>query len=288
MRDYVILTDSCCDFSQAMVEELGVQVLPLSFILEGQEYKNYPDGRDMDPAEFYAKLRGGVLGSTSAVSVGTYTDAMSAIVDAGLDILCICFSSGLSTTYQSALIAAQEVRASHPGFSIAVINSRAASLGQGLLVYLAAQEKKKGRSLEEVRVYTENIKDHICHWFTVDDLNHLKRGGRVSSAAALFGTMLQMKPVLHVDDAGRLIPVTNVRGRKASIKALMDMMDQLVEDPSTVFISHGDCLEDAQSLAEMVKAKYPVQRLEINYVGPVIGNHSGPGTLALFFVGKHK
>ena len=288
MRDYVILTDSCCDFSQAMVEELGVQILPLSFVLEGQEYKNYPDNHEMDPGDFYARLRGGALGSTSAVNVGVYKDAMTELVQSGKDVLCICFSSGLSTTYQSAVIAAQDVRSANPECGIAVVNSRAASLGQGLLVYLAVQEKNKGRSMEEVRAYTEDLKDHICHWFTVDDLNHLKRGGRVSTAAALFGTMLQMKPVLHVDNAGRLIPITNVRGRKASIKALVDMMDQLVEDPSTVFISHGDCLEDAKTLAEMVKAKYPVQRLEINYVGPVIGNHSGPGTLALFFVGKHK
>lgn len=288
MRDYVILTDSCCDFSAHMVEELGVQVLPLSFILEGKEYRNYPDNRDMDPEEFYAKLRAGALGSTSAVNVAAYKDAMAKIVESGRDILCICFSSGLSTTYQSAVMAAQELRADHPSRAIAVVDSRAASLGQGLLVYLAVQQKNRGRSLEEVRAYAEEIKDHICHWFTVDDLNHLKRGGRVSSAAALFGTMLQMKPVLHVDTAGHLIPVTNVRGRRASIKALVDKMDELVQDPSVVFISHGGCEADAKTLAEMVKAKYPVQRLEINYVGPVIGNHSGPGTLALFFVGKHK
>lgn len=288
MRDYVILTDSCCDFSAHMVEELGVQVLPLSFILEGKEYRNYPDNRDMDPEEFYAKLRAGALGSTSAVNVAAYKDAMAKIVESGRDILCICFSSGLSTTYQSAVMAAQELRADHPSRAIAVVDSRAASLGQGLLVYLAVQQKNRGRSLEEVRAYAEEIKDHICHWFTVDDLNHLKRGGRVSSAAALFGTMLQMKPVLHVDTAGHLIPVTNVRGRRASIKALVDKMDELAQDPSVVFISHGGCEADAKTLAGMVKAKYPVQRLEINYVGPVIGNHSGPGTLALFFVGKHK
>ena len=134
----------------------------------------------------------------------------------------------------------------------------------------------------------ERTKGHICHWFTVDDLNHLKRGGRVSAAAALVGTMLQMKPVLHVDDEGHLIPVSKVRGRKASVKALLDKMDELVEDPGVVFISHGDCEEEAVALGEAIRAKYPVERLEINYVGPVIGNHSGPGTLALFFQGKHK
>ena len=178
--------------------------------------------------------------------------------------------------------------AAHPGSKILVVDSRAASLGQGLLVYLTVLEKRKGRSIEEVRDFVERTKDHICHWFTVDDLNHLKRGGRVSAAAALVGTMLQMKPVLHVDDEGHLIPVSKVRGRKASVKALLDKMDELVEDPSVVFISHGDCEEEAVALGEAIREKYPVERLEINYVGPVIGNHSGPGTLALFFQGKHK
>lgn len=288
MRDYVIYTDSCCDFSAEMVEELGLSLQPLSFIMEGKEYFNYPDNRDMDPHVFYDKLRGGILGTTAAVNVGVFQEDMTKIVEAGHDILCISFSSALSTTYQSACIAAEDVMAAHPECRIAVVDSRAASLGQGLLVYLAAREKQKGRSLEEVRAFVEERKDHIDHWFTVDDLNHLKRGGRVSAAAALFGTMLQMKPVLHVDDEGRLIPVSKVRGRKASIKALVDQMEELVEDPSVVFISHGDCLEEAQALAEMIKAKFPVEKLVINYVGPVIGNHSGPGTMALFFQGKHK
>ncbi len=288
MRDYVILTDSCCDFSAEMVEELGVHLLPLSFLMEGKEYFNYPDNRDMDPKVFYEKLRAGTMGTTSAINVAAFTEAMTPIVESGRDILCVSFSSGLSTTYQSACIAAKDVMDAHPGSKVLVVDSRAASLGQGLLVYLTVQEKNKGRSLEELRDFAEERKDHIDHWFTVDDLNHLKRGGRVSAAAALVGTMLQMKPVLNVDDDGHLIPVLKVRGRKASIRALLDKMDELVEDPSVVFISHGDCEADARTLAEMIKAKYPVEKLVINYVGPVIGNHSGPGTLALFFQGKHK
>lgn len=288
MRDFVILTDSCCDFTAQMVEELELSVLPLSFTMEGKEYFNYPDNRDIQPGDFYSRLRGGAMGTTAAINVGTFHEAMEPIIAAGKDILCVSFSSGLSTTYQSACIAAQEIRDAHPDSKILVVDSRAASLGQGLLVYLTVQEKRRGRSIEEVRDFVERKKDHICHWFTVDDLNHLKRGGRVSAAAALFGTMLQMKPVLHVDDDGHLIPVDKVRGRKASVSALLKKMDELVEDPSVVFISHGDCEEEAVALGEAIKAKYPVERLEINYVGPVIGNHSGPGTLALFFQGKHK
>ena len=288
MREYIILTDSCCDFSAQMVAELGVEVQPLSFMMEGKEYFNYPDNREMDPHVFYEKLRGGTLGTTSAVSVGVFQEAMGRIVENGKDILCISFSSALSTTYQSACIAAQDIMESHPGSKILVVDSRCASLGQGLLVYLAARKKGEGLGLEELRDYVENTKLHICHWFTVDDLNHLKRGGRVSAAAALVGTMLQMKPVLHVDDEGRLIPVSKVRGRKASLKALVDKMEELVVDPSVVFISHGDCGDEARELGEAIKAKFPVERLEINYVGPVIGNHSGPGTMALFFQGRHR
>lgn len=288
MRDYVILTDSCCDFSARMAEELELTVLPLSFTMEGREYFNYPDNRDIAPAEFYSKIRSGALGTTSAINVAAFQTAMEPLVEAGRDILCISFSSNLSTTYQSACIAAQEVQAAHPGCKILVADSRAASLGQGLLVYLAVQEKRKGRSLEELHSYVEEMRDHICHWFTVDDLNHLKRGGRVSAAAALVGTMLQMKPVLRVDEEGRLIPMQKVRGRKASIASLLEKMDELAEDASVVFISHGDCEADARSLEKMIREKYPVKTFVLNYVGPVIGNHSGPGTLALFFQGKHK
>ena len=288
MREYMILTDSCCDFPAEMVEELGLVIQPLSFMMENKEYFNYPDNREMDPHVFYDKLRGGTLGTTSAVSVGVFQEAMKAIVEEGKDILCISFSSALSTTYQSACIAAQDVMDSHPGSKVLVVDSRCASLGQGLLVYLAARKKREGLDLEALRDYVEETRGHICHWFTVDDLNHLKRGGRVSAAAALLGTMLQMKPVLHVDDEGRLIPVSKVRGRKASLKALVDKMEELVVDPSVVFISHGDCGDEARELGEAIKAKFPVEKLVINYVGPVIGNHSGPGTMALFFQGKHR
>jgi len=271
------------------VRELGVTVLPLSFNMEGKEYYNYPDNRDMDPHVFYDKVRAGVMGTTSSVSVGAFQASMTGIVEnEGKDILCIAFSSALSATYQSASIAAREVENAHPGSTVRVVDSRAASLGQGMMVYLAVQEQRRGRSLEEVARFVEEKRDHIDHWFTVDDLNHLKRGGRVSAAAAFFGTMLQMKPVLHVDDEGRLIPVDKVRGRKASIQALLDKMAELVEDPSVVFISHGDCLEEVSEMGKAIRNKFPVQRMVINHVGPVIGNHTGAGVIALFFVGKHK
>ena len=286
MREYVIMTDSSCDLPSELAAELNLTVLPLYFYIAGQGRYNYLDNREMDPKEFYDHLRSGMMSTTSAVNVGMFQAKMSQIVSTGRDILCISFSSGLSTTYQSAAIAAKAVMEEHKTCTVKVIDSTAASLGQGLLVYLAALEKKKGKSLEEVAQFVEDTKQHICHWFTVDDLNHLKRGGRV--AAALVGTMLQMKPVMHVDEEGHLIPMSKVRGRKASIAALAEKLDELAEDTDVVFISHGDCEEDARALESMIREKHEVQTFVINYVGPVIGSHSGPGTLALFFRGKHK
>lgn len=290
MRDFVIMTDSCCDMTAGMAEELGLAVLPLRFHLEGREYENRLDGREMGFHEFYEKVRGGALGTTSAVSVGDFQEKMRAVLEQGKDILCICFSSALSTTYQSAVIAAGDLREEFPEAGIFVVDSLSASLGQGLLVYLCAQEKRKGRSLEEVRDFAEETKGKVCHWFTVDDLNHLKRGGRVSAATALFGTMLSIKPVLHVDDGGHLVAVSKARGRKASLTALVDRMEASAIDPGrqTVFISHGDCLSDAQFVAEEVRRRFGTEDIRINFVGPVVGNHSGPGTMALFFLGSSR
>ena len=286
MRDYVLLTDSCCDLSAEMAAELGVEILPLSLEMGGKSYRNYPDGRDIGFQEFYTRLRAGELATTSAVNVGEFEDKMRALLQTGRDILCLSFSSALSTTYQSSVIAAEELRSEFPDARIETVDTLCASLGQGLLVYLCAMEKQKGRSLDEVKTFAEQTRLHVCHWFTVDDLNHLKRGGRISAATALFGTMLSIKPVMHVDDEGRLIPVSKARGRRASLLALVDRMAQTAIDPAnqTVFISHGDCLEDAEFVASELRRRLNVQTIHINYVGPVIGNHSGPGTMALFFL----
>ena len=203
MRDYVILTDSCCDLTAEMAAELGVEVLPLSLQMGGSVYYNYLDGRDISFQDFYARIRSGELATTSAVNVGEVEEAMRAILKTGKDILSISFSSALSTTFQSTVIAAEELRSEFPEAKILTVDSLCASLGQGLFVYLCAQEQKKGKTIEEVKAYAEEIRPHLCHWFTVDDLNHLKRGGRISAATALFGTILSIKPVMHVDDQGR-------------------------------------------------------------------------------------
>lgn len=290
MRDYVLMTDSCCDLSASLAEELGIFVLPLSLELSGQTYHNYLDGREIGFSDFYNRIRAGETATTSAISVGIFEETMRPFLESGKNILCLSFSSALSTTYQSAVIAAGEMAESFPEAKIHVVDTLSASLGQGLLVYLCARKKQAGLDIDALRDYAEQTKGQVCHWFTVDDLNHLKRGGRVSATAALFGTMLSIKPVLHVDDQGRLIPVSKSRGRRASLTALVDRMEQTAVDPGTqtVFISHGDCPEDAQFVADEIRRRFGTEDIRINFVGPVIGNHSGPGTMALFFLGTER
>lgn len=288
MSDYVIVTDSSADLPASLVQELGVEVLPLSFTVQGKTYHNYPDDREMDPKVFYKMLRDGEMATTSAVNVAEYTNMLEPLLQAGKDVLVLAFSSGLSTTYQSSVIAVNELSEQYPDRKIYTVDTLCASLGQGLLVWHAVQEQKKGKSIEEVRDWVEENKLHLCHWFTVDDLHFLKRGGRISAATAVVGTMLSIKPVLHVDDEGHLISMGKARGRGASLTALVDHMEQTVTDVDTVFISHGDCLADAEKVAADVKKRFGTKDVVINNVGPVIGAHSGPGTLALFFLGTKR
>ena len=290
MSEYVLITDSSADLSQEMVQELGVTVLPLSFTIQGKTYRNYPDNREMDLPLFYDMLRAGELATTSAVNVAEYTQAVEPILQEKKDVLILAFSSGLSSTYQASVLAAEELREKYPDRKIYTVDTLCASMGQGLLVYLAVQEQRKGKSIEEVRDWAESTKLHLCHQFTVDDLHFLKRGGRISATTAVVGSMLQIKPVLHVDNEGHLINIGKARGRQASLKALVDKMEKTVteEGRKTVFISHGDCRKDAVTVADMVRERFGTQDIRINYVGPVIGAHSGPGTLALFYLGTER
>ena len=290
MSEFVLMTDSSADLSQEMVQELGVTVLPLSFTIQGKVYRNYPDNREMDLPLFYDMLRAGELATTSAVNVAEYTQAVEPILQEKKDVLILAFSSGLSSTYQASVLAAEELREKYPDRKIYTVDTLCASMGQGLLVYLAVQEQRKGKNIEEVRDWAEAAKLHLCHQFTVDDLHFLKRGGRISATTAVVGSMLQIKPVLHVDNEGRLVSIGKARGRQASLKALVDKMEKTVteEGKKTVFISHGDCRKDAVAVADMVRERFGTQDIRINYVGPVIGAHSGPGTLALFYLGTER
>lgn len=288
MGNFKIITDSSCDLTQKLADELDLRVVPLSVLINDKEYVNYLDGREISFTDYYAMLRKGMLGKTSAPNVFDFTSAMEEYLKKGMDILYLGFSSALSGTYNAGVIAADELKAKYPERKIITIDTLCASLGQGMMIYLAVKKKEEGASIEEVAEYVENNKLHLCHWFTVDDLNHLKRGGRVSAVEATFGTILNIKPVMHVDNAGRLIAVEKVRGRKASLNALIKMMKETVIDKSVAFISHGDCYEEAKALADKIREEVGIEDIRINYVGPVIGTHSGPGTMALFFLGEER
>lgn len=289
MNSYVVITDSAVDISEEMAHELDLQVIPLSFTIEGKSYQNYLDEREMSTKEFYQKMREGKTATTAQINTAKFIDIFTPILETGKDLLYIAFSSGLSGTYNASRLAAEELRLKYPDRKIITVDSLAASMGQGLLVYHAVQQKRAGRSIEEVAKWVEDNRNLLCHWFTVDDLNHLKRGGRISSAAALFGTVLGIKPVLHVDNEGHLIPVAKVRGRRASLDALISHMKETITQPQdqVVFISHGDSPEDAGYVADQCKL-FGVKDVVVHEIGPVIGAHSGPGTIALFFLGTHK
>ena len=284
---YRIITDSCCDFPETMYADLGLTMIPLSLHYQGQEYT---DLSETFLKKLYTGLRAGEVATTSAANPEGWSGVLEPVLAAGQDALVLAFSSGLSTTYQSAVIAANELKEKYPERTVLVIDTLAASMGQGLLVWYACQKRDAGMSLEALAAWCEEYKMKLCHWFTVDDLMYLKRGGRVSAATALLGTMLQIKPVLHVDNDGHLINVSKVRGRKAAIEALAKKTAELglPGENDTMFISHGDCLEDAQYLERILKEQYGVKNVIISYVGAVIGSHSGPGTLALFFLGNKR
>lgn len=290
MKEFCIMTDSSCDLSAELADELRLNVVPLSIHMGERTYKNYLDGREISFSDFYNRVRAGEMPTTSAASVGDFETAMRPVLDDERDILCLAFSSGLSTTYQSAVICAKHMREEFPERRVDVIDSLCASGGQGLFVYLCAKERDAGKSFLETRMFAHNIIPNICHWFTVDDLQHLKRGGRISATTALFGSMLSIKPVMHVDDAGKLVNMEKARGRKASIMSLIDHMAATVRDPvnDPVFITHGDCLDEAEFLAKEVRRRFGTKQIFISYVGPVIGSHTGAGVLTLFFVGSER
>ncbi len=289
MRDFVIMTDSCCDLNEREVAEAGVCVVPLTFTISGKSYRDTPDHADMSLQEFYRRLKNGETSVTAAANVVDFANAMRPILDAGRDILCVTFSSALSTTYQSACIAAGELGEIYPNAKIVVIDSLCASRGQGMLIWYAAKEKAKGRSLSQVADWVRENIPHQEHWFTVDDLNHLRRGGRLNATGAVIGTVLAIKPVMHCDAEGRLTPVSKARGMKQALRALVDKMDELGTRPlteQTVFICHANAPESVELVKSMLSERFGVTDVRADYIGPVIGSHTGAGTLGLFFFGS--
>ena len=286
MNNYQIVTDSACDLGIEILSELNVKSVSLTLKFDGEDIELKND--DVVPKEFYDKMRAGSVAKTSAVNVDGFKTVFEEILKEGKDILYLGFSSGLSTTYNSARLAAEELQEDYPDRKIITIDSLAASTGFGMLVYLAAKKRDEGADLDELVEYTKTTIPNLVHWFTVDDLVYLKRGGRVSPAVAFVGGLLGIKPIMHVDDEGRLIKVTTARGRTAAIKALADKFGETALDNTKgpVMICHGDCEEDARKLSDIIESTYGVKTDITVYTGPVIGAHSGPGTLALFFLGS--
>ena len=291
MREYIIMTDSCADLSAAEVADLGVAVVPLHYEIDGVEYVNNPDHSELDSVEFFNRVSGGAECKTSAASVGAFVDAMRAILDSGKDILYIAFSSALSTTYQSGCIAAEDLQGEFPEATIEVIDSLSASRGQGRLVMEAVAEKAKGKSLAEVVAFLREAIPHNIHWFTVADLNQLKRGGRISAATALVGTMMNIKPVLRVSDEGKLESVSKSRGIKAALTELVNQMEKTGTSPladQTVLICHANCPDNVEFVSRLLRERFGVTDIRAEFIGPVIGSHTGMGTLGLFFRGEHR
>ena len=286
MSEYVITTDNNSDLPEKYLKDHGVGCMYLSYSMDG---KNYTHGNFLPEHEFYESMRNGSMPTTAQVNPENAKALLEPYLKEGKDILHIAFSSGLSGTYNSSRIAAEELMEEYPDRRIIVVDSLSASLVQGLLVWLAQQKKELGQTLEDVADWVEKNKLKMVHLFTVDDLNHLYRGGRVSRTTAIVGSMLNIKPVLHVDNEGKLTAIGKVRGRKKALQELVKLMDEKIgsfgADCDTIFISHGDCEQDAQYVAAKVKEKYNIKNIIINQVGATIGAHSGPGTMALFFVG---
>ncbi|MBR5322092.1 MAG: DegV family protein [Clostridia bacterium] len=288
MSEYIIITDSACDIKPEILEKWGVPFCSLTFRFDGEEkeYSNF----DLTSTEFYEKMREGGVAKTAAVNVEIFSQSFEKYLENGLDVLYLGFSSGLSTTYNSGRLAALQLQEKYPDRKIIAVDTLSASAGFGLILYLTLKKKNEGATIEEAAKFAEDLRPNLCHWFTVDDLMYLKRGGRISPTVAFVGNVLGIKPVLHMDNEGHLINMTKVRGRRTSVEALAQKYDELALNTKegTLFISHGDCLADAEYLASIIKSKHGVDVEIITDVGPVIGAHTGPGVLAFFFVGKER
>ncbi len=284
---YQIVTDSSCNLSEALIDEFGLEILPLTFMVDGKQRQSYLKGQVTDLKQFYTMMREGKVITTSLPNLADSEELFTQILEAGNDVLYLGFSSGLSGTYEGMATLATGLRERFPERTFECIDTFAASLGEGLLIYHACKLKQEGKSLQEVAEWVRSNRLKLAHWFTVDDLMFLYRGGRVSRTAAFAGQLLKIKPVLHVDDEGHLIPMEKARGRKKSIQALVDHMEKTANPPVTeqvIGISHGDCPEDVEYLQKLITERFGETQYLVNYVDPVIGAHSGPGTLALFYL----
>lgn len=283
---YAILTDSCCDLTGTQQQELDVTSVPLTVTYNGENHENFSQPAAVKA--FYQELRRGGTAATAAVNPERWAAAMVPCLAQGQDVLVLTISSALSATCQSAVIAAQELGQQYPQRKIYVVDTLCAALGQGLLVWHASRQRRAGMDIDSLYRWVMDQRLHVCHWVTVDDLKHLERGGRITATTAMVGSMLHIKPIIYVSNEGKLLNVAKTRGRKAAISFLAEKLEQTAIDRDTVFIAHGDCPEDAAALEAILKEKHGVKQVITGYVGPVIGAHTGPGVLVLFFLGSHR
>lgn len=290
MGKYKIVTDSCIDLPAELAKKQGLEVIPLSVMVEGKVYYDHLDERDISYKDFYGLLREKRKATTAQLNPEHFKEGWEGLLKEGYDILSVSFSGALSGTYQASLTAKSEMEAKYPERKIITIDSRSASMGQGLLLFLASERQKAGMSLDDLAKWVEDNKLRVVHLFTVDDLNHLKRGGRLSFGRAFLGTLIKIKPLLHVDSLGRLVQLGMARGRIHALNKLLSRMETTIDKPEEqeIFISHGDCIEDVEYLETEIKKRLKVKEVRSNYVGPVIGSHSGPGTIAIFYLGNDR
>ena len=287
---YVIMTDTSANLPEEIIEKYGIELIVMTYFVDGVEYKGYEKGKKTDLKAFYDKMREKAQTRTSLASPDVFYSAFEKLAEEKKDIIYIGFSGGLSGNYQSSVIASEMIREKYPDIKLYTVDTLSACLGEGLLVYNAVLMREAGKTIEEVRDWVEENKLKMCHWFTVDDLAYLRRGGRISATSAIAGTVLGIKPVMHVDNDGKLVAVSKVRGRKAALDAIVKKFEEMgVEhENQIVALAHADCDEDAEYLISEIKKKYKIREIVINYIDPVIGSHSGPGTIAFFFLGNER
>ncbi|MCR5254851.1 MAG: DegV family protein [Acetatifactor sp.] len=289
MTDYVILTESTCDLTQEMADNFNLEVVRLHVILDGKEYENYLDGRELSFKDMYDSMRNKKLPTTSQVNTQAFTEAMEPILASGKDILYVAFSSPMSGTQNSGRLAAEDLLEKYPDRKIEIVDTLAASLGEGFAVYMAAKKKEEGLSLEDNAAYVRNLVPHLAHTFTVTDLMHIMRGGRATKSSAVIGSMLGIKPMMHVNDEGLMEPLGKVRGRKASIRRVVEIVkENMVSTELPYFVGHGDCEDEAMELAEILKSELGLKNVFVNYLGAICGCHAGPGIIGVFYYGKKR
>lgn len=288
MKDYIIMTDSGCDLSHKLAEKMNVKIIPMGVTIQDKSYKHYSDCRELNIKDFYQKLRDGHMGSTSCVNIMDVMDTMKEYLDKNIDVLYLSFSSGMSGSYQASVLAARQLEEDYPDAKIIVVDTLSGSVGLGMLTYLAAKQKKNGKTIEEVKEYIENKALNICHYFMVSDLKYIQKSGRISATSAVVGGVLNIKPIFKLSNEGKVVISEKVRGIKAAIRQMIEKIEEKCTDKSIFFICHADANDYIELLKEKILEKFPQAEIYLSDVGPVIGNNTGPGTIAVIFEGSER